>query len=60
MIKTDTQKTSSPVGESKPRIDAREKVTGAALYADDIQFGNKLLHAAHQTQPASARTDQED
>ncbi|HLE15702.1 MAG TPA: xanthine dehydrogenase family protein molybdopterin-binding subunit [Anaerolineales bacterium] len=34
-----------PVGESKPRLDAREKVTGAAIFADDIQFGNALLHA---------------
>lgn len=40
-----------PVGESKPRIDAREKVTGAALYADDIQFGNKLLHARIKRSP---------
>jgi carbon-monoxide dehydrogenase large subunit len=34
-----------PVGESKPRLDAREKVTGAAVFGDDIQFGNALLHA---------------
>jgi CO/xanthine dehydrogenase Mo-binding subunit len=34
-----------PVGESKPRLDAHEKATGAAIYADDIQFGNALLHA---------------
>lgn len=34
-----------PVGESKPRLDARDKVTGAAIFADDIQFGNALLHA---------------
>lgn len=51
MDKVSTQKTSSPVGESKPRIDAREKVTGAALYADDIQFGNKLLHARIKRSP---------
>src|SRR5574342_64719 len=36
---------SRPVGENKTRIDAREKVTGAAIFADDIQFGNALLHA---------------
>jgi carbon-monoxide dehydrogenase large subunit len=34
-----------PVGESKPRIDGREKVTGSAIFGDDIQFGNALLHA---------------
>lgn len=37
--------TPSPIGESKPRVDARQKVTGAATYADDIPFGNSLLHA---------------
>ncbi len=41
-IKTEIPK---PVGESKPRIDAREKATGAAVFADDIQFGNALLFA---------------
>jgi CO/xanthine dehydrogenase Mo-binding subunit len=51
MGKLNTKKTSGPVGESKPRIDAREKVTGAALYADDIQFGNKLLHARIKRSP---------
>jgi carbon-monoxide dehydrogenase large subunit len=51
MEKANLQKTSSPVGESKPRIDAREKVTGTALYADDIQFGNKLLHARIKRSP---------
>ena len=51
MEKTIAKKTSSPVGESKPRIDAREKVTGAALYADDIQFGNKLLFARIKRSP---------
>ena len=51
MEKVNTQKTTSPVGESKPRIDAYEKVTGEALYADDIQFGNKLLHARIKRSP---------
>lgn len=41
----------SPVGENKTRIDAREKVTGAALFADDIQFGNGLLHARIKRSP---------
>ena len=34
-----------PIGESVPRVDAREKVTGAAVFADDIQFGPGLLYA---------------
>ena len=34
-----------PVGDSVPRVDAREKVTGAAIFADDIQFGPALLYA---------------
>jgi CO/xanthine dehydrogenase Mo-binding subunit len=35
----------SPIGESKLRIDAREKVTGAALFTSDLQFGSNLLYA---------------
>ena len=41
----------SPVGESVPRLDAREKVTGAAVFADDIQFGNRLLYARIKRSP---------
>ena len=41
----------SPVGESKTRIDAREKVTGAAIFADDIQFGKGLLYARIKRSP---------
>jgi len=41
----------SPVGESTPRIDARDKVTGIAQYADDIQFGNDLLYARIKRSP---------
>ncbi len=41
----------SPVGENKPRIDAREKVTGAAIFADDLQFGSALLHARIKRSP---------
>jgi carbon-monoxide dehydrogenase large subunit len=40
-----------PVGENVTRIDAREKVTGSAIYADDIQFGNSLLHARIKRSP---------
>ena len=43
--------TPSPVGENKTRIDAREKVTGAALFADDMQFGKGLLHARIKRSP---------
>jgi len=41
----------SPIGESVPRLDAREKATGAAIFADDIQFGNRLLHARIKRSP---------
>ncbi len=51
MVKTNTQNIPSPIGESKPRIDAREKVTGTALFADDLQFGNSLLHARIKRSP---------
>ncbi|HSJ56933.1 MAG TPA: molybdopterin cofactor-binding domain-containing protein, partial [Anaerolineae bacterium] len=34
--------TSEPVGKSVPRVDAYEKVTGAATFADDFQFGPGL------------------
>ncbi len=34
------------IGHSSTRIDGREKVTGAAQYVDDIDFGPDLLHAA--------------
>jgi carbon-monoxide dehydrogenase large subunit len=36
--------TSNPVGKSVPRVDAYEKVTGAALFTDDLQFGPGLLY----------------
>lgn len=38
------EKTISPVGESVTRIDALEKVTGEARFADDLQFGPHLLY----------------
>ena len=41
----------SPIGESKPRVDAQVKVTGAAIFADDIQFGVGLLHARIKRSP---------
>lgn len=40
-----------PIGESVKRVDAREKVTGAALFADDLQFGPGLLFARIKRSP---------
>src|SRR5512137_2950538 len=39
------EKIPHPVGDSVPRVDAYEKVTGAAIFADDIQFGPGMLYA---------------
>ena len=36
--------TSDPVGKSVPRIDIHEKVTGSAIFADDMQFGPGLYY----------------
>ena len=36
--------TSNPVGKSVPRVDAYDKVTGAAIYIDDIAFGPGLYY----------------
>ncbi len=33
------------IGKSPPRIDGPDKVTGAACFVDDIDFGPDLLHA---------------
>ncbi|MFO7659412.1 MAG: xanthine dehydrogenase family protein molybdopterin-binding subunit [Candidatus Cloacimonadaceae bacterium] len=33
------------IGKNEIRIDGREKVSGAAIYADDIDFGPNLLYA---------------
>jgi CO/xanthine dehydrogenase Mo-binding subunit len=46
-----SDKIPSPIGESVPRVDAREKVTGAAIFADDIQFGPGLLYARIKRSP---------
>ncbi|MCL4562819.1 MAG: xanthine dehydrogenase family protein molybdopterin-binding subunit [Chloroflexi bacterium] len=45
------EKIPNPIGVSVPRIDAREKVTGAAIYADDIQYGPGLLYARIKRSP---------
>ncbi len=39
-----TEFTSEPVGKSVPRIDVYDKVTGSAIFADDIQFGPGLYY----------------
>jgi carbon-monoxide dehydrogenase large subunit len=36
--------TNNPVGKPVPRIDAFDKVTGAAQFVDDLQFGPGLLY----------------
>ncbi len=41
----------SLIGTSPHRIEARAKVTGAATYVDDIQFGPGLLHGALKRSP---------
>lgn len=33
-----------PIGQDSRRVDASEKLTGAAIFTDDIQFGPGLLH----------------
>jgi CO/xanthine dehydrogenase Mo-binding subunit len=38
------EQTSNPVGKSVPRVDAVDKVTGAATFTDDLQFGPGLLY----------------
>ncbi len=40
----DAKLTTNPVGKSVPRIDIYEKVTGAATFADDMQFGPGLYY----------------
>jgi CO/xanthine dehydrogenase Mo-binding subunit len=39
------KKTPHPIGDSVQRVDAREKVLGSAVFADDLQFGTNLLYA---------------
>ncbi len=52
MVMTRTKsKKAGPVGTSVQRVDVLEKVTGAAIYTDDIQFGNGLLYARVKRSP---------
>ena len=39
------------IGENIGRLDVIEKVTGSAVYADDIQFGKDLLYARIKRSP---------
>ena len=39
------------VGKSAVRVDGLDKVTGAARYVDDLDFGPGLLHAVVVTSP---------
>jgi carbon-monoxide dehydrogenase large subunit len=41
---TEKRYTTDPVGKNVPRIDAYDKVTGAAKFADDLQFGPGMLY----------------
>jgi carbon-monoxide dehydrogenase large subunit len=41
----------SLIGASPQRIEGRAKVTGAATYVDDMQFGPNLLHGALKRSP---------
>lgn len=41
------------IGRSVPRIDAKEKVTGAAQYVDDIPFGSNMLYACIVESPVA-------
>ncbi len=41
----------SLIGTSPQRIEGREKVTGAATYVDDMQFGQNLLHGMLKHSP---------
>ena len=45
------EKVSRPIGENVTRVDAHEKVIGAALFADDLQFGPGLLFARIKRSP---------
>ncbi|RME73145.1 MAG: xanthine dehydrogenase family protein molybdopterin-binding subunit [Chloroflexi bacterium] len=51
MALAEQTKIPNPIGESMPRIDVFEKVTGAAVYTDDIQFGPQLLYARVKRSP---------
>jgi len=45
------QKSQNIIGADLPRNDVYEKVTGTAVYTDDMQFGSKLLYARVKRSP---------
>ncbi len=47
----DNTLTPHPIGDSVPRVDAREKALGSALFGDDLQFGPGLLYARIKRSP---------
>src|SRR5512138_972176 len=51
MAKASDTRIPGPIGESKLRIDGRDKAVGAALYTDDLQFGNALLFGRIKRSP---------
>ena len=51
MVKAGNTHVPAPIGESKLRVDGRDKAIGAALYTDDLQFGNALLHGRIKRSP---------
>lgn len=46
-----SEKTPELIGQSVGRLDVHEKVTGAAVYTDDLQFGKGLLFARIKRSP---------
>ncbi len=46
-----SEKIPQPIGQSVTRLDAREKVTGSAIFADDIQFGPGMLYCRVKRSP---------
>ncbi len=51
MAMADTKKLPGPIGQNMPRLDVQEKVTGSAVYTDDLQFGKDLLYARIKRSP---------
>ncbi len=51
MVMANIEKIPDLIGKSIPRIDVKEKVTGAATYTDDLQFGKGLLYARVKRSP---------
>src|SRR5512138_1747338 len=51
LVKEPAEKLPDLIGASVPRLDAYEKVTGAAIFTDDMQFGPGLLHARIKRSP---------